>query len=401
MQHAHGAKREEEHRGQAEDAADIESGPHGQPLSFDYAKRRFAKVGVAWPSELLANHHPPVGSSASDDTSLLISDECPSTLRCMAFEGESTAVVAEHRTIRGSVLEQFDQGMRFLDAHNTNGHWPPPAMRESLVNAMEHRDYSYSGPTVIKVFTTRIEIISLGGLVGDLEVNDLLNGVCQPRDELLANCFEILGLCENSGTGVQRIMDSYSTSAISPQLRVAPSSLAMILPLPVKADAHWSGRPSWDQETTSQHGHGDDGGLSPSQSAKRYPFPVTHPYTTHDSSAALAGMRVIGARPLQIAVLGRQEFVWRIIGDPTSGHGSGSDAAIFQQVPMPQAQPLITLEEVTLHCLANAGVPLSRAQIQQSLGLNKNQTAHLLHTLSEQGRIRMQGQSRATRYSLP
>ena len=47
------------------------------------------------------------------------------------------------------------------------------------------------------------------------------NGVCQPRTPRLAELFADLGLCENCGTGIQRIMDAYAQSAVSPQLRAS------------------------------------------------------------------------------------------------------------------------------------------------------------------------------------
>ena len=60
-----------------------------------------------------------------------------------------------------------------------------------------------------------------------------------------------------------------------------------------------------------------------------------------------------------------------------------------------------TLEEVTLHCIAQAGVPLSRQQIADNLGATKNQMTYVLHHLVEQGRVLKRGRSRATRYSMP
>lgn len=152
------------------------------------------------------------------------------------FEGDTKATMLDHLTVRGSVLRLIDEGMRFLERHDPEGAWPRPALRETLVNAIVHRDYDYSGPTLATVYDERIEIASLGGLVDGLEVNDLLNGISQPRNARFADVAGELGLGENYGTGIARIMDAYGDSAASPQLRVGPSSMAVVLPRPVRAD---------------------------------------------------------------------------------------------------------------------------------------------------------------------
>ena len=60
---------------------------------------------------------------------------------------------------------------------------------------------------------SRIEIISLGGLVSGLSSDDLLNGICQPRNPELANAFALLGWSQNCGVGIQRIMDAYADAS--------------------------------------------------------------------------------------------------------------------------------------------------------------------------------------------
>ncbi len=42
--------------------------------------------------------------------------------------------------------------------------YPPEAIREALLNAIVHRDYSFSGATLISIFEDRIEFVTIGGL---------------------------------------------------------------------------------------------------------------------------------------------------------------------------------------------------------------------------------------------
>ena len=54
-----------------------------------------------------------------------------------------------------------------------------------------------------------------------IEINDLLNGISQPRNPWLAELFTRLGFSENYGTGIRRIMEEYDEASDNPQIRVA------------------------------------------------------------------------------------------------------------------------------------------------------------------------------------
>jgi hypothetical protein len=116
---------------------------------------------------------------------LLLSDQNPFAVKCAVFAGDTkTQAYGPRRDPR--LRAAPDQRCRaFLTLHNIDGQWPEAALHESLVNAVLHRDYEYSGPILVNVFSNRIEIVSLGGLVRGLQINDLLNGICQPRNAWL------------------------------------------------------------------------------------------------------------------------------------------------------------------------------------------------------------------------
>lgn len=200
-------------------------------LTFTYAQGRFASEGKDWESPVVTNMaasvsadagNAPAGSitntgtnntfTSTTESSLatLLSNQCPFVIKATIFEGNGKNAIRERHTFTGSVLRQLDQASALLNGINESGQYPAIALREALVNALEHRDYTYSGPTLINIFDSRLEIVSLGGLTDGLEINDLLNGVCQPRTPRLAELFADLGLCENCGTGIQRIMDALS-----------------------------------------------------------------------------------------------------------------------------------------------------------------------------------------------
>ena len=211
----------------------------------------------------------------------LLSNQCPFVIKATIFEGNGKNAIRERHTFTGSVLRQLDQASALLNGINESGQYPAIALREALVNALEHRDYTYSGPTLINIFDSRLEIVSLGGLTDGLKSTIYSTAYAShaPRVWLM---FADLGLCENCGTGIQRIMDAYAQSAVSPQLRVGPTSVAMVLPIPVSAEA------------ASSHRTDADASAAPSttdeaQHAKMYLFPTIQRMT--DNAADAFGRR--------------------------------------------------------------------------------------------------------------
>lgn len=84
---------------------------------------------------------------------------------------------------------------------------PPAALREMLVNAFVHADYSQrGGPIRVAVFDDRIEVENPGILLPGLTLEDLRDGVSRVRNRTVARVFKELGLVEQWGTGVQKML---------------------------------------------------------------------------------------------------------------------------------------------------------------------------------------------------
>jgi predicted HTH transcriptional regulator len=75
-----------------------------------------------------------------------------------------------------------------------------------------------------------MEFISIGGLVKGITVSDIMNGVSQPRNTVVADVFYRLDLIESYGTGIQKIMEGYAGAAYKPTIRPAPTSFVVVLP---------------------------------------------------------------------------------------------------------------------------------------------------------------------------
>ena len=84
------------------------------------------------------------------------------------------------------------------------------SMKEAVINAICHNDYSYDGSPIIEIYSDRIEITSAGGLPPELSKQDFLNGVVYRRNKELIKVFQDVDLMENVGSGILRILESYS-----------------------------------------------------------------------------------------------------------------------------------------------------------------------------------------------
>lgn len=115
--------------------------------------------------------------------------------------------------------QAIDQAVSFVEKHSLRGAvigrvrrrdlWslPPAAVREAIVNAVVHTDYSQRGaPIRISIFDDRLEVENPGVLPFGLTLEDLPLGVSRLRNRVLGRVFQELGLVEQWGSGVQRMI---------------------------------------------------------------------------------------------------------------------------------------------------------------------------------------------------
>ena len=87
------------------------------------------------------------------------------------------------------------------------------ALKEAVINAIVHNDYSYGNSPIIELYSDRIEITSAGGLPQQLSKEDFFRGVTAPRNKELIRVFKDVDLIENIGSGILRILKVYDKSS--------------------------------------------------------------------------------------------------------------------------------------------------------------------------------------------
>ncbi|MCF6296799.1 MAG: putative DNA binding domain-containing protein [Flavobacteriaceae bacterium] len=87
--------------------------------------------------------------------------------------------------------------------------WNPIAIREAVINAIVHNDYSKEIPPKFEIFPDRLEITSAGSLPEGLDEKEFFEGYSVPRNKEIMRVFKDLEMVEHLGSGVPRILESY------------------------------------------------------------------------------------------------------------------------------------------------------------------------------------------------
>lgn len=192
-----------------------------QDLHFEYLKNVFKNHNIKIDDNKFKTLNIVNLNNEYTNLGLLLSDECPYSIKCAIFNGNNKLEFRDRKEFTGSVLKQVNDTFQYLDLYNkTKGKivgleridtkdYPEYALRESLLNAVIHRDYNFTGSILVSLFDDHFEITSLGGLVKGISIEDLYNGVSESRNPNLANIFYRLKYVESFGTGIGRIIESY------------------------------------------------------------------------------------------------------------------------------------------------------------------------------------------------
>ena len=89
----------------------------------------------------------------------------------------------------------------------------PTAVREAVINAIVHNDYTHEVPPKFELFSDRLEITSAGSLPQGFSREEFLSGYSVPRNKELMRVFKDIHLVEQLGSGVPRILQAYDASA--------------------------------------------------------------------------------------------------------------------------------------------------------------------------------------------
>ena len=214
-----------------------------QNLTFKSAREAFKRYNI----EFSKTKYRALGITTQVDElysnlALIISDQCTHTTKVAVFADEENTKFRDSKEFGGSIFEQLDNTYAYLTLCNKTVatfkgleriekiDYPEEALREALLNAIVHRDYSFSGSIIINVNDKEMEFISIGGLLPGLSPDDIRSGISQPRNKNLADIFHRLHLIESYGTGIRKIYNLYARCSEQPRIEVTSNTFKIILP---------------------------------------------------------------------------------------------------------------------------------------------------------------------------
>lgn len=95
--------------------------------------------------------------------------------------------------------------------------YPEIALRELIANALIHQDFSITGSgPMVEIFDDRIEFTNPGSLLPGKRLDRLIGTTPESRNEQLASAFRRYRICEERGTGFQKVVQSVELFGLPP-----------------------------------------------------------------------------------------------------------------------------------------------------------------------------------------
>lgn len=144
---------------------------------------------------------------------------------CVLYKGKDKVKILDRKDYQGDLLYNYEQALIFLKNHLRLEYViqgagprkeileiPEEALRESLLNALIHRDYYDDRVGVfVEIYDNRVEIINKGKLLFDKKY---LGKISLPRNPIIFDLFYRLNLIEKVGSGIRRIKSACQKNQI-------------------------------------------------------------------------------------------------------------------------------------------------------------------------------------------
>lgn len=196
-----------------------------QELTFNQLKIYYEEHGLKLNDNFLQNLDLLTSEGKYNYNAFLLADENTVSIKLVRYLGTNKLELLENLEFGNRCLITATQRiLDRLDVENTTyakieyfgrkeqEKIDSKALKEAVINAIVHNDYSYGNSPIIELYSDRIEITSAGGLPQELSQEEFLEGVTAPRNKELIRVFKDVDLIENIGSGVLRILDAYDKS---------------------------------------------------------------------------------------------------------------------------------------------------------------------------------------------
>ncbi len=172
-------------------------------------------------------------------------------VRCARFRGTDRSIFLDQAEIGGVLPEQVERAVAFV-LRNTRlegrlvgvrredrPEYPPEVIREAVVNAVTHRDYTIADADVrVAVYDDLVEVTSPGLLPAGITLSRLGEGVSEARNPTIATLMRDSGFAEQWGRGTRAMIDGMRAWGLpAPRFEEVDRNVRVTLPGPVAAAA--------------------------------------------------------------------------------------------------------------------------------------------------------------------
>lgn len=194
-------------------------------LDISPIKNRFKEIGKELDIEKLKNLKLVVekNNNTLPTNGLLILlgyfENC--VIKCSRFKGNTMDIFLDKKEYTGDLFFQLEQAETFIKNHiklksqilglqrKDIFEIPIEAIREALVNAVVHRDYTNMWRDIkVGIYDDILNIVSPGGFPNTLTEKDIQEGRSEIRNKVIARVFKELNYIEQWGSGIKRIKSS-------------------------------------------------------------------------------------------------------------------------------------------------------------------------------------------------
>ena len=194
-------------------------------LDITTLKGRFARAGKVLDQAVMKNFKLVIEDNntlyPSNGLLILLGKLEHVRMKCSRFKGTSMDVFLDRKEYEGDLFSQLEDAENFIKNHiklsseikglqrEDQYEIPLEAIRESLVNAVVHRDYSNGGRDIkIGIYDDIVNVVSPGGFPSTITQEDILEGRSEIRNKVIARVFKELNYIEQWGSGIRRIKSS-------------------------------------------------------------------------------------------------------------------------------------------------------------------------------------------------
>ena len=195
--------------------------------SFAQLKKEFDRLGIELTDEKLAELNLLSSDGEVTYEGKLLSDQCTHGIKFIDYTDDEKVEV-----VTGSLRTQYITLKEKMIQISTEMKYPVKAVLEIIKNMILHRDYTYNGDSIIRIYKDRIEFTSLGGLIGNLTVEGIELGISVQRNPNLMKVFENISITKGNGEGIQEILSAYKEYKVRPVFKSIGGIFQVILPKP-------------------------------------------------------------------------------------------------------------------------------------------------------------------------